>query len=578
MKIASLHTGHNSTVAYFEDGEIKHCISEERLSRVKNQGGFPRFSLGHVLGVAETPPADLDSLVICGTHPTTQFFFETNSSRSLLRKLKDSIVSLEMDSELARKLSAVYRRYFGFHRNVDKKRAEMDKKIAADLSLDAKKIRHFDHHLCHAATVYYGLCDLAKKWLIFTVDGGGDELSMTISLGENGRISRLYYTPVEYSLGCFYSAITEYLGMKPLEHEYKVMGLAPYAHPHIIEKTYKILKGLLWFDKNSMQIRSRIRNPLYYRFIRRKLEKHRFDQIAGAMQKITEEILREMVVSAIEKTGIRNIALSGGVFMNVKANMLLSNLPSVEDVEIFPSCGDESLPIGGAYLGAIGLGFSPFEIKKIKSIYFGPAYTNEQIKKAIDSDEASRSYKVTYFKDIDKEVARFLAENKIVARFSARAEWGARALGNRSILANAKNIENIRIINEQIKGRDFWMPFAASILREKGSDYLINLKKLPAPYMINAFETKPLAREHLKAGIHPYDFTCRPQLVDKEYNEEYYNLLKHYESMTGMGGLLNTSFNLHGDPLVNSPEDALYTFRNSGLQYLAMGNYLIEKT
>jgi len=164
-----------------------------------------------------------------------------------------------------------------------------------------------------------------------------------------------------------------------------------------------------------------------------------------------------------------------------------------------------------------------------------------------------------------------------VARVKGRMEWGARALGNRSILANPSNIDLVMILNEQMKDRDFWMPFAPSILSERADDYLINPKKVEAPYMILSFDTTLLARSHLKAALHPYDFTCRPQIVSKDWNPVYYDLLKHFEALTGIGGVLNTSFNLHGYPIVLGPKEALYAFEHSGLEYLALENYLVTK-
>lgn len=577
MKILSLHNGHNATAAFMENGVIKHCISEERFCRIKNKGGFPKNAIEYILKDENISASELDSIVISGRHPTNQFFNENIRPSGFTAKIRRWLISLENSSKIINKLYVFLRRYFGFHRRAERDRLLMDKKIAEVLGVSVEKILRFDHHLCHAATVYYGLCDQKDRWLVITVDGGGDEVSATINIAENGDIKPIAKTPVDYSLGCFYSAITEYMGMKPLEHEYKVMGLAPYASDYVVDKTYQVLKKLIWLNKEKLAWESQVRNPFYADFIEKNLWHHRFDQVAGATQKLTEELLVDLLKSAVAKTGIKNIALSGGVFMNVKANMRLAQLAEVDKLEIFPSCGDESLPIGAAYLYAVKSGVPSHNLKQITDLYFGTGYNDEELRQALKNFGAYEKYAVSESSDVDAETAKLLAENKIVARFCGRSEWGARALGNRSIMANASNQENIKIINEQIKGRDFWMPFAASVLIERSGDYLVNPKNISAPYMIMAFTTKPLAKEHLRAGLHPYDLTCRPQIVEEKHNPSYYRVLKEYEKLTGMGGFLNTSFNLHGEPLVESPTDALKTFEQSGLRYLVLENFIISK-
>jgi carbamoyltransferase len=165
----------------------------------------------------------------------------------------------------------------------------------------------------------------------------------------------------------------------------------------------------------------------------------------------------------------------------------------------------------------------------------------------------------------------------VVARLAGRMEYGARALGNRSILANPNNPDTVRVINEQMKNRDFWMPFAGTLLAERADDYLENPKHLPSPYMMLAFKTKPLAHKEMRAAMHPYDFTMRPQILEQNHNPAYYRLIKAFEKYTGIGGVLNTSFNLHGFPIVLGPSEAYHAFQNSGLQYLALENHLISK-
>lgn len=576
MRILGIHTGHTATAAYLRDGEITHCISEERFSRVKNGEGYPGRAIDQILQEEGITSDELDVVVVCGLHPTASLYEAEGLSRSKsIQKFKYQVMWWEQYSPFLRRMGDSYVRHFGFQKRVEPQRQFVDRQLAQRLGVRVDKIQRFDHHFCHVATAYYGLCDQTKEWLIVTVDGGGDEVSATVSIGRGRSIETVARTPVSSSLGVLYSAVTDYLGMKPLEHEYKVMGLAPYAHPEMVARSLKVLKRLIWLDEESLQWRSCVRNPVYYRFLKTYLERHRFDQVAGAAQQLTEELLCALVISSIKKTGIRNVAVAGGVFLNVKANLRLAQLPDVEEFVVFPSPGDESLPIGGAFLAYVAQ--TNMLPKKITTLYLGPSYTENRVKEALVKGRCFERYDIKEYDEPEREVARLLAANQIVARFAGRMEWGARALGNRSILAHPANRDNVRVINEQIKGRDFWMPFAPSILKERATSYLVNPKGVPAPYMIVSFKTTPQGRDVLGAAIHPYDFTVRPQVVEQSFNPSYWKLIQEFERLTGIGAVLNTSFNLHGDPIVCTPDDALYTFEHSGLHHLNLERFILTK-
>ena len=284
------------------------------------------------------------------------------------------------------------------------------------------------------------------------------------------------------------------------------------------------------------------------------------------------------VCNCIRYTGIHHLALSGGVFMNVKVNKAISELPEVESLFVFPSCGDESNSIGAAYWAYAKILRSQqkaVEIEKLQSLYLGPAYDDAAILQALKA-VPQRQIEYHRCEDIEREVAHHVAKGEIVARLKGRMEFGARALGNRSILARADRPEVVKVINDMIKCRDFWMPFAPSILEEYQTDYLVNPKNISAPYMITAFDTTDRVSE-IKAAVHPYDFSVRPQVVQKSWNPEYHRLISIFRQITGSGAILNTSFNLHGYPIVCRPEHALHVFFNSELTKLAMGSYLIHK-
>ncbi len=266
--------------------------------------------------------------------------------------------------------------------------------------------------------------------------------------------------------------------------------------------------------------------------------------------------------------------------MNVKANMKISQLDGVRKMFVMPSSGDESNPLGCCLYGyrslcwQRGVAFSP---KPITHLYWGPAYDAASIDRLIKEKELEQKYFIKKPRDINREIANLLARGEVVARCSSKSEWGARALGNRSILANPSHLDTIRFLNEAIKDRDFWMPFTPSVLDSAAKKYFVNPKKIRAPYMVLTFPSTKLAQKHMPAAMHPYDFTIRPQVVSKKDNGAYYEIIKNFQRLTGIGAVLNTSFNLHGEPNVLTPEDALRTVEKSALRYLAMDGFLFEK-
>jgi carbamoyltransferase len=256
------------------------------------------------------------------------------------------------------------------------------------------------------------------------------------------------------------------------------------------------------------------------------------------------------------------------VFMNVKANQKIAELEEVECVLPVPGCGDESLALGALAWYAVERG-EP--VRAVRSLALGPEFGDAAIRQAL----AGRQLRVSRPRSIEDAIATLLADGEVVARFEGRMEFGARALGNRSILAHPGRREVVGELNSQIKNRDFWMPFAASLLEEHATRYIENPKRIPAPHMMLTFATTPLGRMELAAAIHPADFTTRPQLVAA--STPYGKVIDAFRSQTGTGAVLNTSFNIHGEPIVASPADAVDTLVRSGLKHLALGSYLVSK-
>src|SRR5437016_3172666 len=318
------------------------------------------------------------------------------------------------------------------------------------------------------------------------------------------------------------------------------------------------------------------RGPLYRAVLEATLGM-RFDWIAGGAQRILEESLLGWARLMRERHGGERLALGGGVFMNVKANGLIAEEPWLRDLFVFPSCGDESNAIGAAYLGWLaraGVGATP---QPFGPAYLGPSIDPASVETLIRSRDLASRYRVTEHERIEARIAELLVADGVVARCAGRMEFGARALGNRSILANPSDHRVVGTINRMIKNRDFWMPFAPSILREREDDYVANPKGLASPYMMLAFSTNPKRRDEITAALHPHDATARAHLVDEAWNPAYHRVLREFERRTGIGAVLNTSFNLHGEPLVGSPEDAVDTFERSGLSHLALDRWMISK-
>jgi carbamoyltransferase len=263
--------------------------------------------------------------------------------------------------------------------------------------------------------------------------------------------------------------------------------------------------------------------------------------------------------------------------MNVKLNRRIQEMQEVEQAYFMPSCGDESNPIGACYDHAAR---NNLEIKPLRNLYLGVSFSNEEIERYIHENNLKNYHTISRYDDIEMKIAELLANKEIVARFSGRCEWGARSLGNRAILAHPSHMESFYTINDFIKSRDFWMPFAPTILSSAAQNYLrgYDPKKIKTPhYMITAFAASELGLIHLRAALHQGDHTLRPQVLEHSMNPDFYRLIKIFEDMTGVGAVLNTSFNMHGYPLVATIEQAILTFERSDLRFLVLGNYLLSK-
>lgn len=569
--------GHNATIAVIKDGKLVFCQSEERLNRIKNSTGFPRQTLAYVYekicSPDEVETATLfESSVFGYLHLKDRGFEPYQYGDYLSPEVKwTGLVRRLMQTESGWQLNRWrIARKEGSRALKEEARAYFSR----ELRVPDSKLFEIKHHLSHACSVLPNIA-VWPEALIFTLDGQGDWISATVSSYRNGKLDQLAEDDHRNSLGYYYSAITALLGMKPGEHEFKVMGLAPYAKPDYYRGLLKQLKELLTIDEAGAW-RSAVNPSQLVATLEKCIRGQRFDNVAGAIQELTENLIQEWVGYWMRKTGISNIAVAGGVFMNVKACQKLAADPKIKRMFVVPSAADESTAIGCAVWGART--FRPeVAVQALDDLYLGMAFSDQQAESVLDSARAHERYMITRPDNINREVACLLADNQVVARCSGRMEFGARALGNRSILANPSKFENLELINSAIKSRDFWMPFTPSILEEDMPRYIAGHEKIFAPYMCITFDTTSEARVDLKAAIHPRDRTARPQCVVRCWNPDYHELISEFKRLTGIGAVLNTSFNLHGEPNVCSPQDALHTMDNSGLKYLALGGFLLEK-
>lgn len=599
MNILSVFWNGVSTVALMVDGEIVACVSEERFSRIKNEECYPSKAIEAVMAMGAMEPEDLDLVVVPGERfDATLNLCHKMSGFSVADRLREqhdywypkllegkevSYLDIFADKIDTAQYPGDWDRIITFIKNGDQGQANSfyqdwrRQVISRHLGIDPQKISFIHHHRAHAYYAYYGTCMEKDRTLILTADAWGDDMNASVSVAEGNGIDMIS-SSTNFIIGRLYRYITLLLGMKPDEHEYKVMGLAAYAKSHYYQDALSTFQKTMFVDGLGFGY-SNTPSDLYFYF-KDRMEAQRFDNIAGAIQKYTEDILLQWSRNALQATKCRKLCFGGGVGMNIKAMMEISGLEELDEMMILPSPADESLAIGSAYVAmhdyCVANGLNPTElIKPLRNAYLGPKATGDELEK-VSQKALELEYKVTRNPE-NAYIAGMIADGQVIGRCVGRSEFGARALGNRSIIADPRRSNIIKVINEKVKSRDFWMPFAPSILEEESDRYLINPKHLKAPYMTLGFHTKPAAWQDLIAGLHQADLTARPQIVSRDANPEYHALIKEFCRLTGVGGVLNTSFNVHGEPIVQTPGDALDVFQRGDLDALLLDGYLIEK-
>jgi carbamoyltransferase len=591
MNIIGINVSHNASACLMMNGKIVIATQEERFTKMKNFCGYPKQSIDYCLKYLQERNESVDKVAFSTVdlsafwfaYPIQHYFkmndYHRHYGNSFYgKKLRQEDVT-DYYNELVRNaeknkapLYLSYEKMGNLDSLLNNKTLfrELQSSYAAEqCGITADKVQFIDHHTCHAYYAFHGSKRKSEECAVITLDSDGDGYNQTVWHFKNGIGEKLRGT-YQCDLGRIYKITTLLLGMKPDEHEFKVMGMAPYAKPEYVDVVYNdVYRDLLKVEDSLVLHNNR---PLdIYDYLEVKLKPYRFDNIAGAVQKLVEEVAIKLFKQVNQLTGLKHFCVSGGVSMNIKMNMILSQLDFVEGLYVPASGADESLCMGACYV------LDSENAIPLNNTYLGTdirdGFSDVKIKTLFLDKDYEVSSNVSH-----SEIATILANGNVIAQVRGREEFGARALGNRSIIASPNDPEVVKIINEAIKNRDFWMPFALSILADKTSGYIDNPKNIESPSMTIGFETFDNEQyKKIKAGTHPYDRTCRPQILKKEANPEYYDIINEFFKLTGIPALLNTSLNLHGDPICSTIDDVEYTFSNSGLMYLYINDSILVK-
>ena len=546
---------HDSSACMVKDGELLFAVAEERISRVKHDARFPHLAIQACLDHAQVRAEQLDEVCFGWPTPGPGFRHDLKclATGGLPRTYLNAVTTtLHFLSSWHQEGGAKpFIRRFGKPRGM----------------------RFVDHHLAHAisAYAYSGFDDSA----VVVMDGRGAWEATSIWKGSQGRLRHVQTIPFPDSVGVFYSEFTSYLGFQPNSDEWKVMGLAPYGEPGVkldafIEPQaapYRVNAKRLFGNGNGSfsgitPILGAARAPESEIEVRHK-------NIAFAVQDACELAMLSVVRTAVEKTGCRNLCLAGGVALNSKANGKIAACGLVDNIFVQPAASDDGVALGAALAPYLDDG-GRLPNKAMRHAYLGPAFDDAAIETSL------RTYKLSYRRidDVAPAAAEMLSRGKILGWFQGRMEFGPRALGSRSILADPRDPEMNAKVNNAVKFREWWRPFAPSLKKEAASEYLEGVTD--SPFMILTAQVRPEKRSVIPSVTH-VDGSARPQTVEKEINPLYWRLLDEFEKRTGVPVIMNTSFNLRGEAIVHTPTDAVRTFFSSGMDALVIGSFLVEK-
>lgn len=563
QKYLGIWDGHDAGVALIENGRVICAINEERISRRKLDVGFPKESLKALLQETGISPQDIQKISFTTSDfskTLTRFFPQLKEEYYLLRRRKKHPSSLNNFKKWVKypltelkpgawtqKLSKWWMRRelskFGF-RNFDLKLVE--------------------HHTGHAATalLFSGFQDA----LVVTLDGIGDGFSGTLWSFRHGKFQRLQSYAAQSSFGLFFEHVTNIMNLRELEDEGKVMALANFACP--IEDSKNPM--LSFFNVDGIQITSPYPSIEWPRRLRNIYWYYPPEQFAYMAQRTLEIKVTELVQNALRITQHQNVAFAGGVASNVKVNRLIRELPETKDLFVFPHMGDGGLALGACVWHAYQN--KDFPVQKLRDVYWGSKLDTTNLEKRAASFGDWTIEKTT---DWLEKTADLLAQGKVIFWANGKMEYGPRALGARSILARADSLDVKDDLNLRLKRRVWYQPFCPVMLEEDARKVLVRYEE-PNPFMTCAYQVKHESREKVR-GVINVDGTCRPQILKDQDTSDYGKLLQAYKQKTGTGILLDTSFNLHGEPLVCTLEDCLKTFSQTDVDVLVVEGWMLSK-
>jgi carbamoyltransferase len=592
----------DATVSLLENGRVLFAAGEERFTRKKLQEGFPTTSLQTALDYTGTKVEEIELVV----YPFLDWRREgellsrnVHDEQRFLKSVAPGSVRARLDEALARvparktpipglqdpnervDKSLLHRLFYGMAGSESRLSRSMAKRgsrqwrrqaladhrawaVELETHLEkwglVRRLKRFEHHQSHAAGAFFA--SPYERALIVTLDGYGSGLAGSVSIGEGTRIRPLHRVEYPHSLGTFYESVTSSLGFKPNRHEGKIVGLAAYGDPAVLEE---VVLGRFRREAGGFKILES--NNVY--FSRHLASLFPKVDVAAAYQRVLEVVATAYVRHYVERTGIGTIVAAGGVLANVKLNQRLLEISGVERVFVYPNMGD-----GGCGTGAALLASRSFlaERPAYQSVYFGPDYSDE----IVASELRAAGLEFSHVIPIEPTVAQLIHEGRVVARFAGRMEYGPRALGNRSILYRATEPEVNQWLNQRL-GRTEFMPFApATLFEERHRCYeQVEGGQFAAQFMTITFDCTPFMKRACPAAVH-VDGTARPQLVREDANPSFYRVIAEYHRLSGIPCVINTSFNMHEEPIVNSPADAIRAFLQGNLDYLAINDFLVR--
>jgi carbamoyltransferase len=582
MNILGINAYHgNASAALVSDGELVAAVEEERFNRVKYAAGFPSAAIQYCLKEAGITLAEIDHVAV-----------PRNPYARLGTKLW---YALRMPS-FARERVRVIAKFTGIP-------AALGAAFDSDPAKIKAKFHRVEHHQAHLASSFF--VSPFDDAALLSADGLGDFASSMWGVGRGNRMEIDNSIAFPHSLGLYYSAVTQYLGFLKFGDEYKVMGLAAYGSPENMEAFRDILRfspnggefgfrlGLAYFTHHTtgpdMSWAASDQTPVLGKLFSEAMGKRlggparlpgepleqRHHNLAAALQARLEEVYLGMLTKLSRKSGLKAVCLSGGVAFNCVANGKIFDQTPFEKVYVHPAAGDAGLAVGAAFYVWHQLLGKPRSFV-MEHAYWGPGYSGEEIRAAIQGSAVSTggfTLEELPEPELLQRTARIIAEGKILGWYQGRAEWGPRALGNRSIVADPRRPEMKEILNERIKHREIFRPFAPSILAEKTGEWF--LQSQPSPFMTLAYSVRPEKRDKIPAPTH-VDGSGRLQTVTREANARYHALISEFERQTGVPVVLNTSFN-DNEPIVCRPAEALDCFLRTKMDALVLGNFLITR-